>query len=71
MVTICRRVLGSSRLLTRSVPGSWLYGGLDWPGDVYFENPSTEFVEVHVVYRVSSICGRSVCDERKATVFGL
>lgn len=60
-----------SKLLTRSVSCTWLYGGLDLPSDVYLEDPSTEFIEVHVVNRVLGICRRGICDESKATVFGL
>ena len=60
-----------SRLRTCSVSGAGLYCSLDWPSDVYFENPSTEFVEVHVVDRVLGICSKGVRDERKATVLGL
>jgi hypothetical protein len=60
-----------SELLTRPVSGTWLYGSLDWPSNVYFDNPSTEFIEVHVVNRVLGICRRSVRDERKAAMFGL
>ena len=60
-----------SKLLTRPVSGTWLYGGLDWPSDVYFDNPSTELIEVHVIDRVLGICRRSICDERKAAMLEL
>ena len=59
------------KVLTRSVSGTWLYGGLEWTSDVYFDDPSVEFVEVHVVDRVLGIRGRGICDERKAAVFYL
>lgn len=70
MVIICWQAL-RSKLLTRPVSGTWLYGSLEWPSDVYFDNPSTKFIEVHVVNRVLGICRRSICDERKAPMFGL
>lgn len=60
-----------SKLLTCSVLGTWLYCSLDLPSDVHFDNPSAEFVEVHVVDGVLGICRGSIRDEGKATVFGL
>ena len=58
-----------NKLHTRSVSCTWLYGGFDWPSDVYLEDPSTEFIEVHVVNRVLGICRRGIRDESKATMF--
>lgn len=70
MVTIQRQTL-RNKVHTSSVSGTWLNGGLDWPSDIYFDDPSTEFVEVHVVDRVLGICRRRIRDESKSAMFGL